>query len=181
MHENRTENSSFGENTKEVFGRKRGRGRPRGRCGLNGRKWVEREFMVYCLILGEEEGGREDNFNRALYGIGSEKRLLVAILARAILDLTVSGARVGFAGNSNKEDVSKCSYVKAVRRSAWQWFYGERVDEWSYRWVCQHLDLSCSYILEQLERLGLLGGEPNRFPRVEHEFQQILMQTASIC
>jgi hypothetical protein len=155
------------------------RGRPKGVTGLAGRRWVERDYAVYSFIFGPAES-REDLFNDALYGLGSEKRLLVAILARAILDLTVSGARVGFAGNSGKHDVSKCGSVRAIRRSAWHWFYSMGEEEWSYRWVCQHVNLSPSYIVEQLEKEGLLGGACYDFPQVTREFQQVLMQAASI-
>lgn len=87
---------------------------------------------------------RYDTFGRARAGSGviqavcpaptatPERSLLTAILGRAILDATVKGGLNG--------------------RSAMRWLRDKGDHDWSFIWICEHIDLDSSVILRETIR-----------------------------
>lgn len=67
-----------------------------------------------------------------------ERQLLAAVLTRAIRDLFVVDL-----------DMSRTNPV-IVKRRAWRWFISVSHAPFSFRWVCQYLDLNPQAILLEI-------------------------------
>lgn len=81
-----------------------------------------------------------------------ERSLLTAILERAICDLF--GNRTG----NKKKRVYRRKYYIDPQMQALEWFSSPDTVEWTYLWLCQHLDLDAKILKDYLFVL-LEGGQ----------------------
>lgn len=91
-----------------------------------------------------------DEFHLAMRTSVPERKLLSAIVRRAILDY--------ISGDDRRDDVKEWIFSRASAREAF-----------SFAWICEQLDLNLKLVTEAIKKLGNRGNGNGRLPEMLSE------------